>query len=245
MSQPLTGQVRRRLHEISVYEGWFLLALADMVDHHTQEWREPWYRLVRRFGRKNQWRIREVAYRLRNHGWLSIHSDGRGVIIRIHPNQGRPTVFLSDEVATPGSNQIATPGSSIDSPPHTPPGANAPRTRSKVKRVVDTIPGGELRGSKSPPSSSRSKANKKAAPGRASNGVLAPSERISLEREIDRLQREIARIRGRDPQDRTEDECLKLRAFKARVDHDLLALGQIPIYQRARAVTGQAGERPG
>ena len=144
MSQPLTGQVRRRLHEISVYEGWFLLALADMVDSNTKEWREPWRKLANRFGKKDQRRIKQIAYRLRDHGWLSIRSDGRGVVFQLHPGKGKTTIFSSSEVGPTRPQQVGPNGPSqvgpsgsyqlgpqgphhLTSPSHSPSGGNAPR----------------------------------------------------------------------------------------------------------------------
>ena len=142
MSQPLTGLVRRRLQDLTVHEGWFLMALADMADSVTREWREPWHRLALRLGHRNKWCIKRIAYRLRDHHWLSVKSDGRGVVITLHPERGKPTPFCSLQVANPVSHQVAKPVSqqvangigsqvanrvsSIDIPPHTPPGANAP-----------------------------------------------------------------------------------------------------------------------
>jgi hypothetical protein len=250
MSQPLSGQVRRRLHELSVHEGWFLLALADMVDSNTKQWREPWPKLTTRFGHKNQWCIRRLAYRLRDTNWLSIRSDGRGIIITLHPDRGRPTLFGGSQVANPVSNQVAKRVSNqiakpvgeqvangvgaIDTPPHTPPRGNAPRTPLRGGGGDGPPKGGTENWSngKSPPASAKRPARTERAQTVSVNDVHVPlngEDKINVEKQLKRVEAGIDRIEnsyeahmGRD--EWSQADRTRIRELKARRKELLAAL---------------------
>jgi len=247
MSQPLTGVVRRRLHDLSVHEGWFLLALADMVDSHTKEWRESWPKLTVRLGHRNQWCIKRLAYSLRDHNWLSVKSDGRGVIILLHPERGTPTPYrcsvvanqvsqlvangVSHLVANRVGQQVANQVAGLDTPPITPSGANAPK-RLSVARAKESGGAKDVTETKGPPLPPLSSEAEKAAMKNGHHPTLSPSERISIEQEINHLRVEINRILDVHYDRRDDDEKAKLREFKARVDLDCERIGRLPIYRK-------------
>lgn len=253
MSQPLTGVIRRRLKELSVPEGWFLLALADMVDSETRQWRESWHRLALRLGRKHDRKIRQTAYRLRDDGWLTIQSDGRSVLLTLTPERGcRRADSSSAEVGTKGAYQVGTKsayqigtgsaeevgtiGATIDSPLNNPLGRNAPVTPSSLSESVSAPMGGD-EGSNGMPSPLGSEKG----PGRPIPPKPTPepkrrrlglSERISFEREIARLTKEIDRVRDRHEsnEDWTVRERQNVKRWKLRVDECCLQIDQEPVY---------------
>ena len=233
MSQPLSGQVRilveRVQPRLKVHEGLFLMVLADLIHKDRNSITTDWQEMGKRLGIGSEW-LRQIARRLKRRGILTITKRKYGVEIsfvqdllswhRDRCSQHRSGKF---ETGVPNTVETGVPNTGLTAP------LTIPQALPRKDRVSSSDIGSDSHikeGGKrkcTPPSSDQK------------NGIHHPvstSQRITLEREIQRLQTEITRIRAKDNEDRTEDERAKLKEFKVRVDLDCEQLGLVPIYRK-------------
>ena len=242
MSQPLSGIIRRRWSDLPKTEYALIMSLADMVDSTTRQWRTTWTDLARR----SRWPVRTLkhaGYRLRDARWMQIESTGHGIVITLTPDSGLSLRAaggqpIAHQKCNPlptrsamGCTPVGQPIAPLDNPPYDPPGANAPK-RLSVATAKESGGAKDVTGAKGPPLPPFSSEGEKAIKKNGCHPTLSPSERISIEQEINHLRVEINRILDVHYDRRDDDEKAKLKEFKARVDLDCERIGRLPIYRK-------------